>query len=424
MKFLKTIILFATPLSLPVLLSSNLQADIFHMKDGTDINGTIISETSDSYLLRAEVTNNVFAEKTILKSKLSEITKVDPSIEAYKKLSSILPTPDLMTKEEYDDLIETKINPFLEKYPDSPHTKDAQVILETIKNEQHTIQSGGIKLNGKLLSPEEMEADKYDIQASVLEHKFMKYSQQKDYRAALSTLERLEHGYIDSRQCRTAQKAALIILPIYHEKLQKLLVEVDHLNEKRQRALDSMTSEDNARTKKIFAYEERQYQHMLHLANFDNIKAKWLPINQYYKEPIENNIKMVDIETKRINVESQKPSIDNGRYYRETYSALEIGDYIAAKDSFEIFKKGKPLQEFINELEPRLKDAKIVMDQLAEQKREEEALAQKLAAEEKARLAEEKRKAEKNAEKNEKGGDKGVVNKIKGKNDDINKLSN
>lgn len=422
MKILNTIITLLTPLSMPLLLSNSANADIFHLKDGTDINATIISETPDSYVLRAEIINNVFAEKTILKSKVAEITVVDPSIVAFEKLASFFPAPDFLNEVEYEELINEKIKPFLKKYPTSPHFNDVQDILITITSEYETIQSGGIKLNGRLLTPDQMEGDKYDIGASILEHRFMKYAQNKDYRAALSTLERLEDSYPDSRQSRNAQKTALIILPIYNEILQKLLLEADLLTEKRQRALDTMTNEDSIRTKKIFAFEERQYQHLLNLANFNNKKAKWLPINPYFKEPMENNIKMVELETKRINIDSQKPTLDTGKYYRQTYSALEVGDYLTAKDSYDKFMDGKPSQGLIDELEPRLKEAQIVMAQLEQQRKEEEALAQKLAAEEKARLAKEAREAAKNAKLDEKGGGK-VIDKIKEKKDTINKLS-
>jgi hypothetical protein len=71
-----------------------------------------------------------------------------------------------------------------------------------------------------------------------------------------------------------------------------------------------MTDGDRSRTKKIFAYEEQQYQNLLNLANANNNKTKWLPINQYFKDPITNNLKLIDTEIKRINNASIKPSLD------------------------------------------------------------------------------------------------------------------
>ncbi len=409
MKLRKKIISVLSPLSLLILVNSTANADTFQMKDGTTINGSIIKETNDSYLLRAEVSNNVFAEKKVLKSKVVQIIKTDPSIAAFEKLTSILPTPDLLSAKDYELLVKSKVEPFIKKYPSSPHFKDAEKILSTLKNEYHTIRSGGFKLYGKLLTPQQIEADKYNIQASVGLHMFIKYAQKKQYRAALSTLERLEDDYPDTKQIRKAQKAALTILPRYEEKLQKLYDNFDTLIEKRKRALDGMTPGDSSRTKKIFAYEEQQYLNLLDLATTTRKRTKWLPINKYFKEPIEKNLKMVESELKRINIASEKPAMDVAKFYRATYAALESGDYMLAKEHFDKFKRGKPPEELVNELEPRLIDAKLVMERFALQKKEEEKLAKKKADDERKRIANEKREAKKDKGKSKGKGVKDII---------------
>ncbi len=108
---------------------------------------------------------------------------------------------------------------------------------------------------------------------------------------------------------------------------------------------------------------------------------------------IQNNINMVQNEIKRINTDSQKPTIDIGKFYRETYRALGGGDYMLAKESFDKFKSGNPPQELVNELEPRLLDAKSVMERLAIEKKEADMLAKEKADAELARLAKQKRDA-------------------------------
>ncbi len=420
MKIRKKITSAITPLSLLILMSSTACADTFLMKNGTEIKGSVISETHNVYLLRAEVSNNVYAEKTILKSEVAKLTKTDPSIAAYEKLRSILPTADLMDGTHYQQLISSKLEPFLKSYPSSPYSEDVQKILTTLKKEHRIIRSGGLKINGRLYTPQLIEVNKFDIQASEILHSFMRYSQKKQYRAALSTLERLENGYADSKQCRKAQKAALIILPRYEVKLQKLYDNVDTLIAKRKRALDSMSSGDSSRTKQIFKYEERKYQNMLNLATTNNKRNKWLPINQYFKEPIDSNLKMIEVEIKRINTASQKPTIDLGTLYRKTYLALEAKNYTLAKENFDKFKIGNPSQELVNELEPRLQDAKTEMEEIALQKKEAEKLAKKKEAEERARIAKKKKEALALALANKEKDDKGLGDKVR-KNLNLNK---
>lgn len=396
MRLLKKIIFHLTTLSILPLITFTAGADTFRMKDGTEINGSVISETYNSYLLRAEATKNVYVEKRILKSDVAKITKTDKSIAAFEEITSIVPTRDMMKTTDYELIVKSTLEPFLKKYPASPHFKAAKMILSTLKKEYFIIKSGGIKINGKLFTHEQIEADKYDIQASVSQHNFMTYAQKKQYRAALSTLERMEDDYPDTKECRAAQKVALVILPRYERKLLKLSENVELLTEKRNRALDSMNPGDRSRTKKIFEYEDKQYQRLLDLASANKKKTKWLPINKYFIEPIEKNLKMIEIEMKRINIASQKPTMDIGELYRNTYNALESGDYQMAKESLDNFKRSKPPEELVNELEQRLQEAKSVMEELAIQKKEDEKIARKKATEELARLAKEKKDAQNN----------------------------
>lgn len=385
MKLRKKIISAITPLSILALSTSTATADTFVMKDGSKINGSIISETTENYTLRAEVSKNVYGEKTILKSNVTEIKKIDPSIAAYKKLTTILPTPDLMSSSDYQKIISSQVAPFIKKYPSSPHLKDAEKILSTLNKEYHTIKSGGIKLSNKLITEEQIAADKYNVQATIAYYKFINYAKRKQYRAALSTLEQLENGYADSMQCRKAQKIALNILPRYKAKLQKLHDDVEHSTQKRERALEGMSPGDQSRTTRLFQQEDQQYQTLLAQTTENNRKAKWLPINPYFIEPIEHNLKMVESEEKRITKVSEEPVTDAGSLFRNTYTALEAGDYPTAKEHFDQFKRTKPPEHYIDELEPKLETAKSVMEQMEKQKKEDEKLAkEKARAEEKA----------------------------------------
>lgn len=406
-------------ISIFALLNSTASADKFVMKDGSVINGSIISQTSTSYLLRAEVTNNVYSEKTILKSDVSKIIKIDPSIETFKKLKTILPTPNLMEEKDYEAVIKTDLEPFIEKYPNSPHIEEAKSILDTLKKEQHIIKTGGVKLGGKILTSEQIDADRYNVSVAKEYHKFITYASKKQYRPALSTLERLEANYPDSQYTRKAQNTALTILPLYEEKLQKLYDGHETLLTKRERALQSMSSSDKNRTKKIFTAEEQRYQQLLDATKKNKKKAKWLPINSYFLEPIERNLKMIPSEIKRQKINIEKPSNDAGRIYRDTYAALGNGDYITAKENFDLFKRAKPPEELVTELEQKLKAAKSAMEAEKAQRKEEEALAKKQAAEERKKAKQAERDAKNNNKKNKKNKDSEAIEK---KNNNLEKI--
>ena len=378
-------------LAVLALLSLQAHADTFNMKDGTSLEASIISETHSEYLLKAEVLNNVYAEKKVLKSDVLSIKKTDHSIAAFKKLANLVPTADLTSISAYENIINKQLKPFLAKYPESSHTEEVNSLLDTVNEEYHIVKVGGLKLNGKLITSDEIEADKYNVMATLEYKKFIDFARAKQYRLALITLSTLEKSYSQSTQCRQAQKLALRILPIYEAQLIKLHQNADNLMATRKSTLEGLNSSDQARSSKLLAAQEEKYHMELESVMKSKSKAKWFPINPVFKEPIEKNVKTIERETKRILAESEKPTVDAGSLYTMTYNALQEGDYESAKTAFNKFRRAKPPEELVNDLEQSLDEAKSVAKQMDKQKKQDAAMARKKASEERKKKAIEER---------------------------------
>jgi len=392
---------------------STLSADTFYLNDGSIVEGSIISETKRSYLLRAEISRNVYDEKTILKLDVTRHVAEDPSVKAFAKISKILPTPDLMPVTNYATIIDKQLKPFIRTYPDSEHLAEVQEILQTLESEQTIILAGGMKLDGILLNEQEVAADKYEVSASIDLKKFLKFAQKKQYRPALSKLKEMEELYPNSSQVRKAQKVALTILPHYKKELEVLLSEVDELTRRRERTLDSMSASDRRRTEEIFMNKEKQYDNRLATMKAERGAVTWLPINAFNKGPIEANLQMVPKEITRISSESQKPAMKAGVLYRSTLQALDSGNLAKAIELHTQFKAERPSAMFANSLEMIFNDQKKVLEEM---KKKADAIkmteAKRMAEERMAKRKAEEAKQAASGNKDDKG--KALLNKVIG----------
>lgn len=366
---------FISIATLAVLLSSTpLFAETFLLSSGKSIIGSIISETKESYVIKTETSRNVYGEKTISKIDITKITETDPSIRAFDRLTGILPTADLLSAEEYQSIIVNKLQPFLDNYPDSQHAAEVAEVLKTINAEQSVIQNGGIKLNGKILSKSEIEANKYEIHAQTELKKFVRSVSRERYAAALNTLEKMEKLYPNSIQTRKAQNASLVILPHYSSQLISLRDNVDKIMKRRESSLSTLSRSDRRRTNALFLAKDQTYENLLEKAKSEK-KGKWLPINKHFKTPIETNLKLVEGETTRITKAVLEPEIDAGEIYRNITSSLNAGNLVSAQKFNETFKNAKQPEIYTKELQEKINtaNAKIV----AELKEKE--IAEKLA---------------------------------------------
>src|SRR5690606_27091287 len=143
-------------------------ADTFVLKDGTRLEGKILSETQDTYLLEIQVTKSIKDEKTVPKADVKEIVREKVDETAFEKLKGLVPTPDLLTSDDYDARI-LQITTFLQAHQKSAKVCDANATLAILKTEGVAVQSGGLKLGGKIIPAEEYKANAYEIDAKVQE---------------------------------------------------------------------------------------------------------------------------------------------------------------------------------------------------------------------------------------------------------------
>ncbi|HVJ47252.1 MAG TPA: hypothetical protein VM511_12740, partial [Luteolibacter sp.] len=122
-------------------------ADTFVLKDGSRLEGRILSETADFYQLEVLVGKSIKDEKKVAKADVAEIIAVDPSEKDFEKIKALSPVPDFSSADEYARRV-TLVAKFIADHPKGSKISDAQALLATLKSEAEVISGGGIKMDG------------------------------------------------------------------------------------------------------------------------------------------------------------------------------------------------------------------------------------------------------------------------------------
>lgn len=311
--------LFLSILSLS--LAGPALADTFVLKDGTRLEGKILSETPESYMLEVQVTKSIKDEKTVAKADVKEIVREKLDETAYEKLKGLVPTPDLLTTDEYDSRI-LQINKFIKDHPKSAKLADANAMLAILKTEGTAVQSGGFKLNGKIIPAEEYKANAYEIDAKVQEAKIRDLMQKGDLLGALRGIARIESSF-----STTASRSALA--PVKQQALQAYKAQIsgsirtfETREAERKAGLSRMSGEARATTEQAIADEEAQFDRRFRAEK--EAQQIWAITNPFHMDSLEDAQNA--IEQALNDHGSSHTEGDGGKAYRDAWSAIQSWD--------------------------------------------------------------------------------------------------
>ncbi len=170
-----------------------LHADVVTLKDGKKLEGNILSETPTAIRMKYRLTPKIWDEREFLRSEIAEggILKQKPEEVEILELRKFSPTPDLMTAEKYEQLIQDRLRPFVNRYPGTKEAKEAEDMIKVAQEEKEKVVAGGAKLEGKWLSREEAKAEALNIKAYEIYSVLLEKVDAKDYSGALKEFEKI-----------------------------------------------------------------------------------------------------------------------------------------------------------------------------------------------------------------------------------------
>lgn len=303
------------------------QADTFVLKDGTRVEGTIVSEEGDSYVLEVQVTKSIKDERKIAKADVVKIDRDKPDLKAFEAIAKIVPTPDLLTDEEYGERL-IAVRNFLKEFPSSDKSKAAEAMLETLKAESTQIASGGVKISGSIITPAEYKVNAYDLDAKVKEAEVRKLVDKREFLAAL----RAYTGFCADFQGTTAYAS---LSPIMQQVMRNQIAEskqalltLDERTKKRLLGLERMTPEDRRISESAIAEESANIEARLKAEKDAHIV--WVTPSPYSKAALEESVRAGEAEMNRLGTVDTTLGQDAGKAWRDAFAMIRSSSNEAA----------------------------------------------------------------------------------------------
>ncbi len=302
-------------------------ADTFTLKDGTVLEGTIVSETADSYVLDVQITKSIKDERTVAKADVVKIGREKADEKAFEALGKLTPTPDFMAADDYLVKI-AAVEKFLKANGLSPKAKDAKEILATLKAESAEVTAGGIKMNGKMISAADYAPNAYELDARVQEAKIRSLVKDGQLIPALRVYSDFDRDY---RTTLSYGALAALIKQVIQSQVNEAKQALQTLPtriKERDLGLQRMSSEDRGSTDAAIK-EEAAAIDARYKAEKD-AKQKWVTISPFHKASLEDTVRLGETELVRLGKVKTDLGIDGGRAYRDAYSAVHSDANAAA----------------------------------------------------------------------------------------------
>ncbi len=350
-------------------------SETFHLKDGRTLEGRLIRESEDSYLVEVQVGRGIWDEVTLSKNDVLKIDQPKQNEKDFDELNKLLPIPDLLGPEEYNARI-AQIRQFIARNPDSSLGEKAQEIFDAHIAEQKVIEEGGIKVNGRLINAADRLSDHYEIESRAAEAEIVRLAQSGALLNALRTFSQFEEQFSGSEAWYSLLPLMQQVVAAHQAQAREMLDALDARIARQEVGLSRMAPEERQTTLRAIA--ERDAALKARHEQERGTRGYWLSINPDYKPALDETIRMADQEIRRLtsaaNQTLRQPT--PSEVWRNAYAAIQSGDESQVRTAIQTARSARLPESYLKMLQELADDA---------QRRTEEANrrdeAEKLAAE-------------------------------------------
>lgn len=309
-----------------LVLIQSAAADIIALKDGEKINGTIIREDGDDYIVEVVISGTIRDERRIARNDVKFIDKKGDDEKAFEEIGIPVPIPDLVEKGVYEEWL-SKLEAFIKDYPESPKSKEAKELLDTVGSEHAVIAAGGIKFGGEMVSADDYEANAYEYDGKIAEKRIRNAVARRDFLSSLRLYSEYREQFGQSEESQGMDALILQVLGAYKATLDENMSSLERRLEKRKSGLASMTMEDRAKTERALEEQMEKIQ-----KRYDKEKAagqKWVTPDSFHKQSMDEALREVGSETARLSALPEPKPLDVplAKVYRVAWG--KISDAVA-----------------------------------------------------------------------------------------------
>ncbi len=316
--------------------TSFVKADILLLKNGTKVEGNILEQNDQGIRMKYRLTPKIMDEKVFPTADIAQVIKQRPEEVEVVELRKVLPTADLLKADEYEQIIQDRLRPFVNKYAGTPEAKEVDAIIANLQEEKTKVSNGQVKLEGKWLSVKESKAESFNVEAFRIVSAMRAAAAKQDYVGALREFDRLTNprpAYTASSYYVQAIPEAIAILDKWIAVLDKISSEQPQLAKARKDGLTKLEEPELSKTKNAIEDEYNKWRAAMDTERRQ--KIRWTAPYKYEQSTIQTSQKEAVGERTRlqsIDLEALKAQND---IFMACYRKIGEGDYTGGAAAFE-----------------------------------------------------------------------------------------
>ena len=318
MRFL-TVSLAAACFSLPLLPVS---ADILIMKNGERLEGTVLREEGDNYVVEVQVSARIRDEKLVPRSEVVKIEKMPEFEKVFATIANLSPAPELLSEEGYEERI-GKLREYIEAFPKSPKNPVVEEMIKSLEEEMALIKGGAIKIGEEIISADDYEANAYGYDALIAEKRIREAVKRRDFLGALRGFDSYETNLGTPEGHAGLSSLMSQVLGAYSASLAESLAGLEDRLAARVSGLARMSPDDRAKSQRALDAELSQLAERFLQEKSDNMK--WITPHAYHKESLEEAQRQAVAEMTRLDQQEPEPGVSLAEFYRTAWEKLQAG---------------------------------------------------------------------------------------------------
>lgn len=345
-----------TPLWIVVLctLVSPVWGDVFLMKDGTKLEGTLLRQDESSYMVEVQITKSIRDERVIAKADVRSIEGAKADDEAFKQIASLGPVAKGLPIHEYDQRI-ARIERFTTKYPSSSKVAEATAMLTALREERQVIKDGGLKSNGVVYTPQEYRSNAYDMDANLAANAVQRLVASGHYLQALRAFSEFEANFASTDAYRSLMPVIMEAIRRYLNDVEQTQATYDQRVKDREEGLQRMNDRDRGQSAIAIRQQEKDLERQFEQQK--GAKLGWVTPDPFCKSALDHTITYGNAELKRL--ESPKSGKANpangGKVFRDVMALAKRGaDQQAAKNAISNAKQAGIPKKYLDQLQAEL----------------------------------------------------------------------
>ena len=337
-------------LSLLVFPLASVWAESIELRDGTKVDGKILSVTADTVLMEVQTSPTIREEKSYPRSEVTKIQRASQDDVAYAEVAGLTVPSTANNPAVYDAPLE-RVRAFMTNYAYSKHMSEARKLAAALESDRARVAAGEVKLDGVWVAANASPAERTELGGRV---QLAKMKESSDPIAALTSFEIIEKNHLTSSAFPESVKVARESLVKLRAGLVRARADLERRIRDQEQGLKLASEDRRLQIKQGIAQEKSAIQ-----AQIERVKqsgSKWTPVLLDAKL-------LADLSTRVESEEARLSKIDTATLaagataVSEAQRQLAAGNLSAAKANLEQAQKLWSQHVLLASLQESLKKA-------------------------------------------------------------------